>query len=181
MWQKILIQTPPFSKLLAKMSSHTWPEQELQDDKSMDHEVQRQTFPESVVPDVASVLGARSLLAGIASAVRSLLGPRLEAPPPTKARAHERPNANMIDADARVEPPTSLDASVPPDEASHHRSFSDVGANGPAPDAPHSSVSHNITTPNIPPQNLMPGSPPLPDGDRNMHASTASGIRAQKP
>ena len=120
------------------MSSNTWPEQELQDDKFMGHEVQRPTFPEPLVPDVASVRGARSHLGGIASAVGSLLGLRLEAPPPRDARAQEQQNANMTNADARVEPPTSLDASVLPDDASHHRSVSEVGANGQVPELPHS-------------------------------------------
>ena len=115
---------------------HTRPFQEIQDDKFTDLEVPRQTFPESVVPDVASVLGARSFLAGIASAVRSLLGLRLEAPPPTTARAQEQP-VSLMDADARVEPPTSLDASVLHDDASHDMPIN-AGANGPAPDAPHS-------------------------------------------
>ena len=116
---------------------HTRPFQEIQDDKFTDLEVPRQTVPESVVPDVASVLGARSFLAGVASAVRSLLGLRLEAPPPTTARAQEQP-VSLMDADARVEPPTSLDASVLHDDASHDMPIN-AAANGPAPDAPHCS------------------------------------------
>ena len=97
------------------MSSNTWPERELQDDKFTGREVQRPTFPVPLVPVVASVRGVRSCLAGIASAVGSLFGLRLEAPPPSDAQAREQRNANLIDADARVEPPTSLDASVLPD------------------------------------------------------------------
>ncbi len=119
------------------MSSNAWPEQELQDDKFTGHEVQRPTFPEPLVPDVASVRGARSHLGGIASAVGSLLGHRLEAPPPRDARAQERQNASMTNADARVEPPTPVHASVSHEDALHHRSVSEVGANGQAPELPH--------------------------------------------
>ena len=147
------------------MSYHASPDQEIQDDKFMDLQVQRPTCAVPLVPDVASVRGAPSHLGGIASAVGSLLGHRLEAPPPRDARAQERQNANMTNADARVEPPTSLDASVLPDDASHHRSVSEVGANGQVPELPHGSGNYNIHTlnsnlpcgENSPQPNLLPG------------------------
>ena len=66
--------------------------------------------------------------------------------------------------------------------ALRHMPFSDVGANGPAPDAPHSTVSHNINTPNTSiPQNLMPG--PSDAQRRPEHTCIYSirHIRAQKP
>ena len=125
-------------------------------------EVQRPTFAVPLVPDVASVRGAPSHLGGIAPVVGSMQGHRLEAPPPSDARAQEQQNANMMSADARVEPPASEYASAFPEDAHHHRSLSEVGANGPAPDAPHASVSHNTHTPNTSPQlNLRPGNGPI--------------------
>ena len=164
------------------------------------------TFGERVVAAnrrAKSEGGARSHLSGIASAVGSLLGFRLEGSPPRNARAQEQQDANVTNADARVEPPASDNASVSHDAALHHRSVTEVGANGPAPEPPHGSERYNIHTPNStlpygensPQQNLVPGpgpslgglpvpkSPgisseafPLPSGNRSEHGSRASGM-----
>ena len=91
------------------------------------------TFGERVVAAhgrAKSEGGARSHLSGIASAVGSLLGYRLEASPPRNARAQEQQNASLTNADARVEPPAPDNASVPLDDAFHHCSVSEVSANG---------------------------------------------------
>ena len=124
------------------------PDPNIQDDKFMDLQVQRPTLTVPLVPDVASVRGAPSHLGGIAPDVGSMLGLPLEASPPSHARAHEQQNANMMSADPRVEPPASEHASALTEDAYHHRSVSEVGATGPAPEAPHASASHNNHTPN---------------------------------
>ncbi len=117
------------------------------------------------------------------------------------ALVQEQP-ANMTNTDARVEPPTPVDASVLPDDASHHRSVSEVGANGQVPELPHGSGNYNIHTPNStlprgenslqpnllpgqgiplggPPAPTSPGIPsealPLPSGNRSEHGSRAAG------
>ena len=53
------------------MSFNAWPEQELQDDKFVGHEVQRPAFLEPLVPDVASVHSAESLSRALSAAIES--------------------------------------------------------------------------------------------------------------
>ena len=160
------------------------------------------TFVERVVAAsrrAKSEGGARSHVSGVASVVGSMLGLRLEGSPPRDARAQEQQHANVTNVRVRVEPPASDHASVIHD-ADHHRSITEVGANGPAPEPPQAPESFNINAPpstlpygeNSPQQNLLPGqgtplggppapkSPgisseafPLPDGNRSEHGSRA--------
>ena len=53
------------------MSFNAWPEQELQDDKFVGHEVQRPAFLEPLVPDVASIHSAESLSRALSAAIES--------------------------------------------------------------------------------------------------------------
>ena len=141
----------------------------------MDLDVPRPTHAVPLVPVLASVRGAPSHLGGIAPDVGSMLGPPFEAPPPSHARAHEHSNANMTSTDPRVEPPAPVHASTLTDDACNHRSVSDVGAIGPAPEAPQASRGHNIHTPNSTQPNLLPGLP-QPSGGQRRHGSRTSGI-----
>ena len=79
--------------------------------------------------------------------------------PPVHAAAHEQ-HANVTNADARVEPPASDHASDIHD-ANHHRSVTEVGANGPVPEAPHAPESYIIHTPPTPPTTLPYGESPM--------------------
>ena len=150
------------------------------------------TFGERVVaaPGRAkSEGGARSHLSGLASAVGSLLGLRFEASPAQAARAQEQQQANLMDQDPWAEPPAAPgSASIPHDDALHHRSASEVGANG--------QEHHNIYTPNStlpygdtsPQRTSLPGlqaaigthvssgSLPPPSGGQSAHHSQASGM-----
>ena len=53
------------------MSFNAWPDQEIQDDKFVGHEVQRPAFLEPLVPDVASVHSAESLSRALSAAIES--------------------------------------------------------------------------------------------------------------
>ena len=55
------------------MSFNAWPEQELQDDKFVGHEVQRPAFIEPLVPEIAasSVHSAESLSRALSAAIEA--------------------------------------------------------------------------------------------------------------
>ncbi len=153
------------------MASKNWPGPELQDDKFMGLEVQGQTFYEPLVPTVLSVfsaevaptlseaLGSHECLSvgsapspsvGLAPVVGSSIGPRSVVSPAQTTGEREQ-HASVWDTlwDLWVEPPVAPDsASVP--HALHHMPIN-AGAIGSAPDAPHSSVSHNVHTHHAPP------------------------------
>ena len=111
---------------------------------------------------------------GLAPVVGSLMGPRSVVSPAQTARAREQP-VSLMDLDFWAEPPVTPDsASVPHNDALHHRSVTEVGTEGQVQEHPICSMNYNITTPkstlpdgdNSPQQNLLPGLqvPPVTPG-----------------
>ena len=160
------------------MSYHDRPFQDSQDATFMGLEPHNpwHAFSAAPVPDAAMVFSAEfAPLPSEASwshdAPSFSGGTALTATPSQHAGALGQP-ASLMDWDPWVEPPAAPCSA----SASHALPHIPImpGANGPAPDAPHASVSHNTPTNTSKPPNMMPGCPPKPNGDRSTQASTAS-------